>query len=105
MKYLNRYKILNENNNIPKIMPFIRIPDKSSDKIIIWNKERRLDNVSYDYYGTPYFDWLIAQKNAHLGLDEFEWQDGDTVIIPYPIDISIEQYLAEYKKIETLSAF
>ena len=41
MKYLNRYKILNENNNIPKIIPFIKIADKSSDKIIIWNKEKR----------------------------------------------------------------
>lgn len=105
MKYLNRYKILNENNNIPKIIPFIKIADKSSDKIIIWNKEKRLDNVSFDYYGTPYFDWLITQKNAHLGMDEFEWEDGATVVIPYPLDISVEQYLAEYERYQQLNVF
>lgn len=103
MRYFNRYSIFNQNNNIPRIIPFLKIRTKSSDKTIIWNKEYRLYNISNDYYGTPYYDWLIAQKNVDKGMDEFEWQNGDTIIIPYPLEISKEQYIQAYEEYQRLN--
>lgn len=103
MRYFNRYSIFDQNNNIPNIIPFLKIRDKASDKIIIWNKEYRLDNISNDYYGTPYYDWLIAQKNVDKGMDEFEWQDGETIIIPYPLESSKEQYIQAYEEFRKLN--
>ncbi len=101
--YTNRYNIIDQPNNIPKIIPYLKIKDKSTDKIIIWNKDKRLDRISFDYYGSPYYDWLIMQKNADKGMDEFEWNNGDTIIIPYPLEASIDQYRQAFEEYERLN--
>lgn len=103
MKYFNRYNIFEQNNNNPILIPFLKIKDKPSDKTIVWNKEYRLDKISNDYYGTPYYDWLIALKNVDKGMDEFEWSDGDTIIIPYPLEASKEQYIQAYEEYKRLN--
>lgn len=102
--YFNRYKIFPQQNNIPVIIPYLKMPDKASDRVIIWTAGERLDNISDSYYGTPFFDWLIMQKNAHLGLDEFEWEYGSTIIIPYPLETSINQYIEAYEKFKILNS-
>lgn len=101
--YFNRYKVFNQQNNIPTIVPFLKIADKPTDRVIIWGEGERLDNISDDYYGTPFFDWLIMQKNSHLGMDEFEWEYGSTVIIPYPLETSINQYVEAYERYRLLN--
>lgn len=101
--YFNRYKPFNQQNNTPVIVPYLKIPDKGSDRVIIWTENERLDNISDDYYGTPFFDWLIMQKNASLGMDEFEWEYGSTVIIPYPLETSLNQYIEAYERYKVLN--
>ncbi len=93
MDYYNRYsEFLGDVGN--KSIPFIDIPTKPTDKTKTFDKAvDRLDTLSFSYYGTTYFDWLIRMKNANLGADEFEWQDGDVLLIPYPLRDSVQQYL------------
>lgn len=101
--YYNRYKPFKQKNNTPVIVPYLNISGKASDRIIIWTENERLDNISQDYYGTPFFDWLIMQKNAHLGMDEFEWEYGSTVIVPYPLETSLNQYIEVYERYKILN--
>ena len=35
----------------------------SEEKIIILDKELSLDEISYNYYGTPLYYWLIGEAN------------------------------------------
>ena len=84
--------ILNKNfYESGEFIPSLTIPDKESDKIITWSKNFRLDNISLLYYNTPYYDFIIKIKNAHLGEDQYKWEDGESVIIPYPLNSTLTQ--------------
>jgi hypothetical protein len=54
--------------------------------------------VSNTYYKTPFGDKLILLANAHLGLDEFLWADGETIRIPFPFNESLNQYKDSIRK-------
>lgn len=95
MRYFNRYSVFGDEPQI--LTPLIQLDNKSSDKTIVWQKTYRLHNISQDYYGTPFFDWLIMQKNIKNGMDEFEWAEGDTIIIPYPLNPSLDEYIEKYR--------
>jgi hypothetical protein len=83
-------------------IPFGEIPKKNTDRIEIYKRgETRLDLVSYDYYGTSDFAWLILQANPQYGSLEFNIPDGAELRIPYPLDASLETYrnsLIKYNK-------
>lgn len=97
MTYYNRYSEF-INDNIIKPVPYISLPDKPTDKSKVFNRATdRLDNLSYEYYGSPHFDWLIRLKNANLGVDEFEWEDSSPIIIPFPLRDSIQSYITAIK--------
>lgn len=75
------------------IIPFGEIPSKSSDIKIIFKKgEMRLDQISYQYYNSPDFGWLIMQANPKYGSLEYNIPDNVELRIPFPLDVTLTDY-------------
>lgn len=99
----DRYDLFRKDGKI-EIVPFIKIPKKSSDINIVYKKnETRLDIISYKYYGNPDYAWLIMQANPSLGSMEYDIPDGSTVRIPYPLDLTIEDYIMAVNQYKILN--
>jgi hypothetical protein len=97
----NIYSKLTINGGIKKIPP-ISLSTRSTDYYIQYKKgSTRLDNISYDYYGDPNYDWLILEANRDIALFEFNIPDGATLRIPYPLTSYIEEINS---KIESYNA-
>lgn len=97
MSYFDRYSPFRNDGKI-EIVPFIEIEKKSSDKYITFKKDSmRLDKISYEYYKSPDYVWLILQANPEYGSIENFIPDGVTLRIPYPLDITIGNYLNDIK--------
>lgn len=100
-KFYNRYKKVIANGRTIPIIPFIRIPDKNTDEQIIWKKgETRIDIISNKYYGTPYGGWLILLKNGFF--DENEIPNNTFLIVPFPFEKTIQNYVDELNRYDTL---
>lgn len=99
----DRYDLFRKDGKI-EIVPFIKIPKKSSDINIVYKKnETRLDLVSYKYYGNPDYAWLIMQANPSLGSMEYDIPDGSTIRVPYPLDLTIENYIMAINQYKILN--
>jgi hypothetical protein len=84
-QYYDRYQDYRFGNNV-KTLPFLKIPEKSTDIRINYKKNRtRLDIVSQTYYGAPYYGWLIMMANPQYGGLEFDIPDGAVLRIPFPL--------------------
>jgi hypothetical protein len=93
-QYFNRYDNLII-NGVQTIVPYVRIPAKSTDKFYIYRVGlSRLDKVSQTYYDSPYFGWLILQANPEYGGSEINIPDNATLKIPFPLLASILDYRA-----------
>ena len=80
-------------NGEQTIVPFIKIPSKSTDKNYIYKVGMsRLDKVSQQYYGSPTFGWLILMANPAFGGLEWNISDGSILTIPYPLIASLQDY-------------
>lgn len=91
-QYYNRYENLIV-NGVQTIIPGVKIPAKSTDKIYIYRTGiSRLDKVSQTYYGTPFFGWLILQANQEYGGSEISIPDNATLKIPFPLLSSLLDY-------------
>ena len=91
-KYFNRYEFFEEEGDF-KIVPGIEIPIRSTDKYVQYKKGKdRFDKISQEYYNTPVFGWLILQANPKYGGLEWNIPDGDTIIIPFPLVPTLEEY-------------
>lgn len=91
MKF-DRYSQFRNGNEI-RIVPFAEIPIKSSDRYEIYRRgQTRLDQISYEYYGSSDFAWLILQANPKYGSMEFSIPDGAELRIPYPLGVSLDDY-------------
>jgi len=58
-QYFNRYSnfIINGEQTV---VPYINLPLKTTDKKIIYKVgQSRLDKLSQQFYGSPYFGWLL----------------------------------------------
>lgn len=98
IKYYDRYKRFKNNGNC-RIVPLINIPLYDTDLFITFNKSTmRLDNLSYKYYSSPDYAWLIMLANPSLGSLEYMIEDGVTMRIPYPLDIALSRYESEVAK-------
>ena len=65
--YYNRYSTFLINGD-QTVVPYVSVPNKTSDKTYIYKVGKsRLDKVSQEFYGTPYFGWLILQANPQFG--------------------------------------
>lgn len=92
VKYYDRYRRF-RNNGDCRVIPFIEIPLYDSDLHIQFDKSTmRLDNLSYKYYSSPDFGWLIMLANPRLGSLEFEFKDGVMMRIPYPLETALARY-------------
>ena len=100
-QYYDRYNQFKVNGTY-KPLPFIKIESKSTDKQVEYLVDRdRLDKLSQEYYGSPYYGWLILLANPQFGGLEFNIVDQSIIVIPYPFNDSLQQYINEvnnYKK-------
>jgi hypothetical protein len=80
-------------NGEQTVVPYVSLPSKPSDKAYIYKVGRsRLDKVSQEYYGTPFFGWLILQANPQYGGLENNIYDGAILSVPYPLITSLQDY-------------
>jgi hypothetical protein len=92
-EYYDRYGEFKIDGNF-KPLPFIKISPKSTDKIIPYLKNRdRMDKLSQSYYNSPYYGWLIMAANPQLGGLEFDIPNNELIRIPFPLKVSIQQYI------------
>lgn len=92
METFDRYSQFKNGDKID-IVSFGEIPVKDTDKFITYEKGKtRLDLVSYQYYGSSSYAWLILQANPQYGSLEFRIPDGVELRIPYPLNVSISDY-------------
>lgn len=92
MQYFNRYTEFLINGQ-QTVVPYVRIPSKPSDKKFIYRQGiSRLDKLSQQFYNTPYFGWLILQSNSVHGGLETDIPDNTTLIIPFPLVTSLQDY-------------
>ena len=92
LKYFDRYKRVRNNGNC-RVLPFIEIPTYDTDLYVTFEKAvMRLDNLSYKYYSSPDYAWLIMLANPSLGSLEYLIQDGVRMRIPYPLDTALSRY-------------
>lgn len=88
----DRYSRFRMNGKV-SIPPFIKIVEKATDKFEPYYRDMsRLDLISYDYYGSTDYDWLILMANPSVGNMEFEIPDGTLLRIPYPLSVTLELY-------------
>jgi len=91
-QYYNRYTDFNINGENLTV-PNIKLPPKPSDKKVMYKvNQSRLDKISQQYYGTPYFGWLILQANPYVGGLEWNINDGQILIVPYHLVASLQSY-------------
>jgi len=92
MEAFDRYSQFKNGDKID-IVSFGELPEKDTDKFITYEKGKtRLDLVSYQYYGSSSYAWLIMQANAKYGSLEFRIPDGVELRIPYPLNVSLSDY-------------
>lgn len=102
MTNFDRYSSFNANGKL-KIVPFIKITKKGSDRYIIYNKKTmRLDKISNDFYNNPDFGWLIMQANPEYGSIENFLPDGILLRIPFPLEETLNTYLNDITKYKEL---
>jgi len=90
--YWNRYSQFLINGQ-QTVVPFVQLPGKTTDKTYVYKIGRsRLDKVSQEFYGTPYFGWVILQGNPQFGGLENYIYDGAILTIPFPLLPSLQDY-------------
>ena len=88
----NRYSSFIVNDEVKKL-PFIKLPQKSSDKEDIYTIGlTRFDILSNKYYNDSNYGWLILLANPELGSLEFNIEDNSIIRIPFPLDITLKSY-------------
>ena len=94
-KYYDRYQRFKSNGDCA-IVPLIDIKRYDTDLYVTYDKSTmRLDNLSYKYYSSPDYAWLILLANPSVGSLEYLIPDGTRMRIPYPLDTAISRYEAQ----------
>jgi hypothetical protein len=97
LQYYNRYNQF-LNNGQQEVVPYINLPAKSTDKNYIYKVgQSRLDKISQQNYGSPFFGWLILQANPKYSGSEWSIPDGAILTIPFPLLTSLQDYNNELK--------
>jgi hypothetical protein len=96
--YYNRYLDLISDDVIIS-PPFVKLDEKETDGMIKYEVNKtRLDKVSEENYGVPYYGWLIMMANPELGGLEFNIIDGESIRIPLPLDATLKEYKRKLKQ-------
>ena len=91
-QYNNRYENFLINGQ-QTVVPFLQLPQRVTDQKYIYRRGRsRLDKISYEKYGTPYFGWLIQMANPLYGSLETDIPDGTILIVPFPLIAALQDY-------------
>jgi len=91
-QYWNRYTNFLINGE-QTVVPFVPVPAKTSDKNYIFIiGQSRLDKVSQQFYGSPYFGWLVMAANPQYSGNEYSIPDGAVLTIPFPLVASLQDY-------------
>ena len=81
----------------------VKIAPKSTDYFETYNRgSSRLDLISSSYYGDPGYDWLILMANPDVADLEYLIPNGTILRIPYPLDITLENFNKQIDKYEAL---
>lgn len=98
METYDRYRLFRNEGKIG-IVPTVQLSKKSTDYYEIYKQGvTRLDIISHTYYGNPNYDWLIMMANPEYGSMEFNIPNNAQIRIPYPLDMTIQEYEARIKK-------
>ena len=90
--YVNRYSKFIVNNQSISV-PFVKLPEKGTDIFVTYKiGKSRLDKISDDKYGTPYFGYLIMLANPEYGGLEWDIPDNALLRIPFPLEQSLKDY-------------
>jgi hypothetical protein len=92
MDYYNRYKdfIINGQQTV---VPYVSLPSRATDQQYLYLVGKsRLDKISYEKYGTPYFGWLILTANPQFGGLESNITDGTVLVVPFPLVSALQDY-------------
>lgn len=92
MDYYNRYKdfIINGQQTV---VPYVNLPIRATDQQYLYLLGKsRLDKVSFEKYGTPYFGWLILTANPQYGGLESNIPEGAILRIPFPLVSALQDY-------------
>lgn len=95
-RYYDRYGDFKSNGKYTFI-PFIKLTKKPSDLQVAWKKYKRLDKISNDQYGAPFYGWLIMLANPEYNL-EFDIPEGAILRIPFPLMESLQDYQNKIEK-------
>jgi hypothetical protein len=90
-KYHDRYEDFRKDDMV-KTLPFFKINERPTDVYVKYKINSRLDIISYDVYGTPYYGWLILQANPTYGGLEGNIPVGASIRVPFPL-VSVLQEL------------
>ncbi len=94
----NRYETLKTNVGTTDMMPFVKIPELTTDKYESWNGyNMRFDKLAQKYYNNPFYDFLILYANPEY-LSEFDIPDDTLIRIPFPLDTALDAYESELLK-------
>ncbi len=90
--YVNRYSKFIVNNQSISV-PFVKLPEKGTDFFVTYKiGKSRLDKISDDKYGAPYFGYLIMVANPEYGGLEWNIPDNALLRVPFPLDQSLRDY-------------
>jgi hypothetical protein len=101
-QYFDRYSGFRVNNEV-KPLPGIKIPEASTDKVVIYKEgNSRLDKISNTYYNNPYSGWLILLANPQFGGLEFNIPDSTPLRVPFPFESAVSRYSEQVKNYKIL---
>lgn len=92
MQYYDRYQkfLLNGQQTV---VPYVSIGSRTTDQKYVYIKNKtRLDKLSFEKYGTPYFGWLILAANPSYGGLETNIPDNSVLKVPYPLLSALKDY-------------
>ena len=103
MQSYDRYNLFRHEDNVGFI-PTITLDKKNTDYYEIYKTgQTRMDVLSNQYYGEPSYGWLILMANQYYGSMEYEFEDGITIRIPYPLETTIREYVEKVKTYKKLN--
>jgi hypothetical protein len=90
--YFDRYSDFRKDGEV-KPLPGIVIPKTDTDKRVVYKTgTSRLDKLSFDYYGQPFYGFLILSANPQFKGIEFDIPDGSIIVIPFPLTSAMNRY-------------
>ena len=80
-------------NNKATIVPFIKLDKKPTDRYEVYKQGiSLLDIISFNNYGSSEYVYILKMANAEFGFDEFDYQDEVYLRVPYPLEVTLNEY-------------